>query len=241
MSKLPRQHRRRRETDETSAAGELRVLPREEIENDHHDGFMAPEISDHDKKSEPENGRIKDLVQQLLIELGDDPKREGLRRTPKRVDRALRFLTSGYQESVKKILNGALFQEKYNEMVIVKDIDFYSLCEHHLLPFYGKCHVAYIPNGKVVGLSKIPRLVDMFARRLQLQERMTTQIAKALMKALDPDGVAVVTEARHLCMMMRGVQKQNTVVTNSALLGVFHEDRACREEFMQLIGHRQMG
>jgi len=241
MSKLPRQHRRRRKTDETSAAGELRVLPREEIENDHYDGFMAPEISDHDEKSEPENGRIKDLVQQLLIELGDDPKREGLRRTPKRVDRALRFLTSGYQESIKKILNGALFEEKYNEMVIVKDIDFYSLCEHHLLPFYGKCHVAYIPNGKVVGLSKIPRLVDMFARRLQLQERMTTQIAQAIMKALDPDGVAVVTEARHLCMMMRGVQKQNTVVTNSALLGVFHEDRACREEFMQLIGHRQMG
>jgi len=241
MPKLSRQHRRRRETNETPAAGELRVLSRPEIENDQHDGFAALEISDHEKKSERENGRIKDLVQQLLIELGDDPKREGLRRTPKRVDRALRFLTSGYQESIKKILNGALFEEKYNEMVIVKDIDFYSLCEHHLLPFYGKCHVAYIPNGKVVGLSKIPRLVDMFARRLQLQERMTTQVAKALMKALDPDGVAVVTEARHLCMMMRGVQKQNTVVTNSALLGVFHEDRACREEFMQLIGHRQMG
>ncbi len=241
MPKLSRQHRRRHKTDETSAAGELRVLSRPEIENDRHDGFAAPEISDNGKKSEPENGRIKNLVQQLLIELGDDPKREGLRRTPKRVDRALRFLTSGYQESIKKILNGALFEEKYNEMVIVKDIDFYSLCEHHLLPFYGKCHVAYIPNGKVVGLSKIPRLVDMFARRLQLQERMTTQIAKALMKALNPDGVAVVTEAQHLCMMMRGVQKQNTVVTNSALLGVFHQDRACREEFMQLIGHRQMG
>jgi len=241
MLKLSRQHRRRRETNETSAADELRVLPRPEIENNHHDGFAAPEISADAEKVEPENGRIKDLVQQLLLELGDDPEREGLRRTPKRVDRALRFLTSGYQESIKKILNGALFEEKYNEMVIVKDIDFYSLCEHHLLPFYGRCHVAYIPNGKVVGLSKIPRLVDMFARRLQLQERMTTQIAKALMKALDPDGVAVVTEARHLCMMMRGVQKQNTVVTNSALLGVFHQDRACREEFMQLIGHRQMG
>jgi GTP cyclohydrolase I len=187
------------------------------------------------------NGRIKDLVRQLLIELGDDPQREGLRRTPKRVDRALRYLTSGYQQKIDEILNNALFKEKYNEMVIVKDIDFYSLCEHHLLPFYGKCHVAYIPNGKVVGLSKIPRLVDMFARRLQLQERMTTQIAKAIMKALQPAGVAVVSEARHLCMMMRGVQKQNTVVTNSALLGIFHDDRACREEFMQLIGHRQMG
>jgi GTP cyclohydrolase I len=181
------------------------------------------------------------LVHQILIELGEDPEREGLRRTPKRVDRALRFLTAGYQQDIEKILNGAMFEEKYSEMVIVKDIDFYSLCEHHLLPFYGKCHVAYIPNGKVVGLSKIPRIVDVFARRLQLQERLTTQIAKALMKALQPEGVAVVTEARHLCMMMRGVQKQNTVVTNSALLGIFHNDRACREEFMQLIGHRQMG
>ncbi|MCI0694495.1 GTP cyclohydrolase I FolE [candidate division KSB1 bacterium] len=188
-----------------------------------------------------ENKRIRGLVRQILIELGEDPEREGLLRTPKRVDRALHFLTAGYHQKIDEILNGALFEEKYNEMVIVKDIDFYSLCEHHLLPFYGKCHVAYIPNGKVVGLSKIPRIVDAFARRLQLQERLTTQIAKAIMKALQPEGVAVVTEARHLCMMMRGVQKQNTVVTNSALLGIFHDDRACREEFMQLIGHRQMG
>jgi GTP cyclohydrolase I len=188
-----------------------------------------------------ENGRIEALVRQLLIEIGENPEREGLRRTPKRVDLALRFLTAGYQQDINRILNGALFKENYNEMVIVKDIDFYSLCEHHLLPFYGKCHVAYIPNGRVVGLSKIPRIVDAFARRLQLQERMTTQIAQTFMEVLKPAGVAVVTEARHLCMMMRGVQKQNTVVTNSAVLGIFHDDRACREEFMELIGHRQIG
>jgi GTP cyclohydrolase I len=216
-------------------------LSREAIETDHQKELAKRDSRAVSDKSEERNERVKDLVRQLLLELGEDPKREGLRRTPKRVERALRFLTSGHHHKLEEILNGALFEEKYNEMVIVKDIDFYSLCEHHLLPFYGKCHVAYIPNGKVVGLSKIPRVVDMFARRLQLQERMTTQIAKALMKALKPDGVAVVTEARHLCMMMRGVQKQNTVVTNSALLGIFHDDRACREEFMQLIGHRQMG
>jgi len=237
MPKLSRQHRHRRKTDETPAADELRVLPQPEVDDEQVD--LLP-VSD-DGAAAKKNDRVKELVRQLLLELGENPKREGLRRTPRRVERALNFLTSGHRQSIKEILNGALFEEKYNEMVIVKDIDFYSLCEHHLLPFYGRCHVAYIPNGKVVGLSKIPRLVDMFARRLQLQERMTTQIAKALMKALQPDGVAVVTEARHLCMMMRGVQKQNTVVTNSALLGVFHEDRACRDEFMQLIGHRQMG
>jgi GTP cyclohydrolase I len=242
MPAMPRQRRQRRQTDEAPATSGLRLLSQPKIKNDHHDdlAFEREEYTESNK-SKDKNERIRKLVHQLLIELGDDPDREGLRRTPKRVDRALRFLTSGNQQSIKEILNDALFEEKYSEMVIVKDIDFYSLCEHHLLPFYGKCHVAYIPNGKVVGLSKIPRLVDMFARRLQLQERMTTQIAKAIMKALQPDGVAVVSEARHLCMMMRGVQKQNTVVTNSALLGIFHDDRACREEFMQLIGHRQMG
>lgn len=237
MPKLSRQHRNRRKTDETPAADELRILSQPEVDDEQVEFLPA----NNGKAVAGKNDRVKELVHQLLVELGEDPKREGLRRTPRRVERALDFLTSGYRESIKKILNGALFEEKYNEMVIVKDIDFYSLCEHHLLPFYGRCHVAYIPNGKVVGLSKIPRLVEMFARRLQLQERMTTQIAKAIMKALQPDGVAVVTEARHLCMMMRGVQKQNTVVTNSALLGVFHQDRACRDEFMQLIGHRQMG
>lgn len=184
---------------------------------------------------------MENLVRKLLVEIGENPKREGLVRTPKRVAQAWEFLTSGYHADILEILNGALFNEKYNEMVIVKDIDFYSLCEHHLLPFYGKCHVAYVPNGRVVGLSKIPRIVDVFARRLQVQERMTNEIANTLMEALQPAGVAVVTEARHLCMLMRGVQKQNTVVTNSAVLGLFHEDRACREEFMQLISHRQMG
>jgi GTP cyclohydrolase I len=237
MPTLPRQQRKRRPAHETSTARELRLLSSQTVADNHRDALDEREAV----KIEEKNGRIKNLVREILIELGEDPKREGLRRTPKRAERALHFLTAGYQQDVKKILNSAVFDESYNEMVIVKDIDFYSLCEHHLLPFYGKCHVAYIPNGKVVGLSKIPRLVDMYARRLQLQERLTTQIAKALMKALKPEGVAVVTEARHLCMMMRGVQKQNTVVTNSAVLGVFHDDRACREEFMQLIGHRQRG
>jgi len=178
---------------------------------------------------------MEELFKELIKALGEDPNRDGLKRTPKRMEQSMRFLTGGYQADLKKIINGALFDVKYNEMVIVKDIDFYSLCEHHLLPFYGKCHVAYIPNGRVVGLSKIPRMVDAFARRLQVQERMTTQIAETLMDILNPQGVAVVSEARHLCMMMRGVQKQNTVVTTSAVLGVFHEDRATREEFMQLI------
>jgi GTP cyclohydrolase I len=178
---------------------------------------------------------MQELFVELIKALGEDPNRDGLKRTPRRMEQSLQFLTSGYQADLKKIINGALFDVKYNEMVIVKDIDFYSLCEHHLLPFYGKCHVAYIPNGRVVGLSKIPRMVDAFARRLQVQERMTTQIAETLMDILNPQGVAVVSEARHLCMMMRGVQKQNTVVTTSAVFGVFHDDRATREEFMQLI------
>jgi GTP cyclohydrolase I len=187
------------------------------------------------------NAVLEPLVRQMLAALSEDPEREGLQRTPKRVANSLAFLTAGYHADVMKILNGALFEENINEMVIVKDIDFFSMCEHHLLPFYGKCHVAYVPNGRVVGLSKIPRIVDVFARRLQVQERMTSEIARTLMEVLRPAGVAVVTEARHLCMMMRGVQKQNTVVTNSSVLGIFHEDRACREEFMQLISHRQMG
>lgn len=240
MSNVSRQ-RRRRATNETSAAKRLRLLSRKKINQDHRDALTRQDGQAGSQNWMIENERIQDLVRQLLIEIGEDPAREGLRRTPKRVDLAWRFLTAGYQQDINEILNGALFKEKYNEMVIVKDIDFYSLCEHHLLPFYGKCHVAYIPKGRVVGLSKVPRIVDVFARRLQLQERMTTQIAQTLMEVLKPSGVAVVTEARHLCMMMRGVQKQNTVVTNSAVLGVFHDDRACREEFMELISHRQMG
>lgn len=200
-----------------------------------------PRRAAHAQKPETANQRFENIIRDLLVEIGEDAQREGLVRTPTRVVKAWEFLTSGYHADVMEILNGALFEEQYNEMVIVKDIDFYSLCEHHLLPFYGKCHVAYVPNGRVVGLSKVPRIVDVFARRLQVQERMTNQIAKTLMEVLQPAGVAVVTEARHLCMLMRGVQKQNTVVTNSAVLGIFHEDRACRDEFMQLIGHRQMG
>jgi len=171
----------------------------------------------------------------LLAELGEDPSREGLLDTPKRVEKALAFLTSGYAADVDATLNNALFSVDYNEMVIVRDIDFYSLCEHHLLPFFGKCHVAYIPQGRVLGLSKIPRLVDIFARRLQIQERLTNQIAETLREKVDPLGVAVVMEATHLCMAMRGVEKQNSVATTSSMLGVFREDARTRMEFLELI------
>jgi GTP cyclohydrolase I len=178
---------------------------------------------------------MQNIIRQMLLELGENPDREGLVRTPRRVEQALRFLTSGYRQNIDEVLNGALFEETYDEMVIVKDIELFSLCEHHLLPFYGKCHVAYMPSGKIVGLSKIPRIVDVFAKRLQVQERLTTQIAQTLMDVLEPAGVAVVIEARHLCMMMRGVEKQNTVVTTSALYGVFRDNLSTREEFMNLI------
>ena len=178
---------------------------------------------------------MQDIIRQLLAGLGEDPSREGLLDTPKRVEQSMRFLTSGYATDVDTMLNNALFTVDYNEMVIVKDIDFYSLCEHHLLPFFGKCHVAYIPNGKVVGLSKIPRLVDMFARRLQVQERLTNQIANTLLEKIKPLGVAVVTEATHLCMAMRGVEKQNSVAVTSAMLGAFRDDARTRSEFLNLI------
>ena len=171
----------------------------------------------------------------MLAELGEDPSREGLLDTPKRVEKALAFLTSGYATDVDATLNNALFSVDYNEMVIVRDIDFYSLCEHHLLPFFGKRHVAYIPQGRVLGLSKIPRLVDIFARRLQIQERLTNQIAETVREKVDPLGVAVVMEATHLCMAMRGVEKQNSVATTSAMLGVFREDARTRMEFLELI------
>src|SRR6188508_2652480 len=167
---------------------------------------------------------MQDLIRQLLAELGEDPTREGLVRTPTRVAKSLAFLTSGYRANIDEVLNDALFTVDYNVMVIVRDIDFYSLCEHHLLPFFGKCHIAYIPDGKVIGLSKIPRLVDVFARRLQVQERLTSQIAELIKDRIKPLGVAVVMEATHLCMAMRGVQKQNSVTTTSAMLGVYHED-----------------
>jgi len=178
---------------------------------------------------------IPGLVEQLLKDLGEDPHREGLERTPDRVAKALRYLTSGYQRNAHEILNDALFVEEYDEMVIVKDIDVTSLCEHHLLPFIGKCHVAYMPHRKIVGLSKIPRLVDMYARRLQVQERLTTQIAGTLNEVLQPRGVAVVIEAVHLCMLMRGVEKQNSKAVTSAMLGGFRDRPETRAEFMELI------
>jgi GTP cyclohydrolase IA len=175
------------------------------------------------------------LIRQLLAELGEDPSREGLLNTPKRVEKALKFLTSGYEANIDEVLNGALFTVDYNEMVIVKDVDFYSLCEHHLLPFFGKCHVAYIPTTKVIGLSKIPRLVDVFSRRLQVQERLTNQIANIILDTIHPMGVAVVMEATHLCMSMRGVEKQNSFAVTSAMLGTFHSDPRTRSEFLELI------
>ena len=181
---------------------------------------------------------MQEIIRQLLSELGEDPSREGLVATPRRVERALKFLTGGYQADVDAIINDALFTVDYNEMVIVKDIDFYSLCEHHLLPFFGKCHVAYIPNGRVVGLSKIPRLVDVFARRLQVQERLTNQVAETILEKVRPLGVAVVVEAQHLCMSMRGVEKQNSVAVTSAMLGAFRNDARTRGEFLELLKRR---
>ena len=178
---------------------------------------------------------MQDTIRQLLAEIGEDPSREGLRDTPQRVEKSLRFLTGGYAADVDTVLNNALFTVDYNEMVIVKDVDFYSLCEHHLLPFFGRCHVAYIPQGRVIGLSKIPRLVETFSRRLQIQERLTSQIADTILDKVNPLGVAVVLEATHLCMSMRGVQKQNSVAITSAMLGVFRDDARTRSEFLELI------
>jgi GTP cyclohydrolase IA len=177
------------------------------------------------------------IITDLLTEIGEDPSREGLIKTPERVSRAWRFLTRGYSQDIKDVLNDAVFEEDVDEMVVVRDIDFFSLCEHHLLPFYGRAHVGYIPNGKVVGLSKMPRLVEVFSRRLQLQERMTLQIARSIEETIQPKGVAVVTEAYHMCMMMRGVEKVNTTTVASAMLGRFRSDRRTRSEFMNLIGN----
>jgi GTP cyclohydrolase I len=179
--------------------------------------------------------KMESLVTKLLLDLGEDPDRNGLLKTPERVAKALRFMTRGYHQDIDQLLNGALFPIEYDEMVIVKDIDFFSLCEHHLLPFFGKCHVGYLPNKKVVGLSKIPRVVDVFSRRLQVQERLTTQIADTLQQKLNAHGVAVVMEARHLCMMMRGVEKQNTIAVSSSMLGAFRTQQQTREEFLNLI------
>jgi GTP cyclohydrolase IA len=178
---------------------------------------------------------IRDNVRAMLAALGEDPAREGLEKTPERVERALQFLTQGYSQDVDALLNKALFTVQYDEMVVVKDIDMFSMCEHHMLPFYGKAHVAYLPDGKVVGLSKIPRLVDMFARRLQVQERLTVQIAEALQEKVKPRGVAVVVEAVHFCMMMRGVEKQNSVALTSCMLGAFRDQQQTRDEFLSLL------
>ena len=182
---------------------------------------------------------IADLVRRMLVLIGEDPNREGLRRTPERFEKALRYLTSGYRTDPDKLLNGAMFSVCYDQMVVVKDIELYSLCEHHLLPFFGRCHVAYIPSKKVVGLSKIARLVNMYARRLQIQERLTSQIAKAIQEQLSPEGVGVIIEARHLCMVMRGVEKQNSAAMTSAMLGAFRENKQPRDEFLSLINGRK--
>jgi GTP cyclohydrolase IA len=186
-----------------------------------------------------ETESIADLIRRLLVLLGEDPTREGLRRTPERFEKALRFLTSGYRQDADTILNGATFTVCYDEMVVVKDIELYSLCEHHLLPFFGRCHVAYIPRKKVIGLSKIARLVNMFARRLQIQERLTNQIARAIEDELNPEGVGVIIEARHLCMVMRGVEKQQSSAVTSAMLGAFRENKQTRDEFLALVKGKQ--
>ena len=185
-----------------------------------------------------EETSVIDAIRQILVKIGEDPLRDGLRQTPERVDRSLRYLTSGYQQNASDLLNGALFEVPYDEMVIVKDIEVFSLCEHHMLPFFGKCHLAYLPDEKIVGLSKIPRLVDMYARRLQVQERLTKEIADTINEKVRPRGVAVVIEAQHLCMIMRGVEKQHSVAVTSAMLGAFKENQNTRNEFLNLIGRR---
>ena len=178
---------------------------------------------------------LQSLVERILRAVGEDPKREGLLKTPERVEKSLKFLTSGYDIDVDKLVNDALYSENYNEMVIVKDIDVYSLCEHHMLPFFGKCHVAYLPQGKIIGLSKVPRLIDAYSRRLQVQERLTTEIAQCIQSIVKPAGVAVVIDALHLCMSMRGVQKQNSYTTTSSMLGCFKDDARTRSEFLSLL------
>ena len=183
----------------------------------------------------------EELVHEMLIRLGEDPEREGLAATPQRVHKAMQYLTKGYSEDPEQILRGALFNVDYDEMVIVKDIEMFSLCEHHVLPFFGKVHVAYIPKGKVIGLSKIPRLIEIFSRRLQIQERLTTQIAETIQKVIEPQGVGVVIEARHLCMMMRGVEKQHSAAVTSSMLGSFRNEEETRSEFLSLIRQRSNG
>ena len=198
------------------------------------------EILLHDKEeAKPES--VASLVRKMIALIGEDPEREGLKKTPERYEKALKFLTSGYHQNVDHLLNGATFSVCYDEMVLVKDIEFFSLCEHHLLPFFGKAHVAYLPSKKVIGLSKVARLVNMFARRLQIQERMTSQIAKAIEEKIAPQGVGVIIEARHLCMQMRGVEKQHGQAVTSAMLGAFRENKQTRDEFLALVGKKLNG
>jgi GTP cyclohydrolase I len=201
------------------------------------DTAMAPKLETPTLTS----ASFEDLVREMLVRLGEDPQREGLVRTPERVQKAFEFLTKGYSEDPEAMLKKALFTVTYDEMVIVKDVEMFSLCEHHMLPFFGKVHVAYIPNGKVIGLSKIPRLIEMFSRRLQIQERLTTQIAETIQKVIQPQGVGVVIEARHLCMMMRGVEKQHSAAVTSSMLGCFREEQETRTEFLSLIRQRPNG
>jgi len=188
-----------------------------------------------------EEPNLAPLVREILARLVEDPEREGLANTPARVDKALKFLTSGYRIDIRKLVNGALYEVKYDEMVVVRDIEFFSLCEHHLLPFFGKMHVAYLPKAKVIGLSKIPRIVDAFARRLQIQERLTQEVAQTIQEIIDPVGVGVICEARHFCMMMRGVEKQHSGAMTSAMLGAFRDRKKTRDEFLALVNHRGNG
>jgi GTP cyclohydrolase I len=193
------------------------------------------EILLHDDRSLAKQETIADLVRRVIKLVGEDPGREGLRKTPERFEKTFKFLTSGYHQNAESILNGATFSVCYDEMVVVKDIEFFSLCEHHLLPFFGKCHVAYLPNKRVIGLSKVARLVNMFARRLQIQERLTSQVAKAIEEKISPEGVGVIVEARHLCMQMRGVEKQHGQAVTSAMLGSFRHNKQTRDEFLSLV------
>ncbi len=197
------------------------------------------EIMLHDSKLELPQESVADLVRKMIALVGEDPNREGLRKTPERFEKALKFLTSGYHQNLDSVMNGATFSVAYDEMVVVKDIEFFSLCEHHLLPFFGKAHVAYLPNKRVLGLSKIARLVNMFARRLQIQERMTSQIAQAIEEKISPEGVGVIIEARHLCMQMRGVEKQHGQAVTSAMLGSFRHNKQTRDEFLSLVRHQK--
>jgi GTP cyclohydrolase I len=195
----------------------------------------AEVVGSMDMESNEKNERIEKLVYQLLVELGEDPDREGLIKTPHRVAKSLQFLTRGYNQDPEALINEAIFSEDDNEMVVLTNIDFYSMCEHHMLPFHGKAHVGYVPNGKIIGVSKLARIVDLFARRLQVQERLTRQVANFLMETLEPHGVAVVMEGSHMCMKMRGVEKQNSLMVTSSMLGEFRENLATREEFLQLL------